>query len=560
MLRNLLLLALCGVSSAAQVHQAGSVPRGWTATAERVRADAVFHNVMIGLKRSNAAALKGIAAEVSNPQHANYLQYPTYEEVGALVRPAAAHMAAVEQWVAAHGATVVVEHPHGDYVQIEATAGQLEAMAGGKFTTFVHGETGKTAHRMVDGVSVSDDVADAIESFTGFSTLPVLSEPKVTTRVGDNTVCPVTPSVVRATYNVTEPSSAVRDGKKPIQAIAQFQGQYVSDTDLAAFCTKYDPTSGSCAVAKYVGDKNDPTQAGLESMLDTEYITSLSNGATTWVYTYASFDFCGDLHTFASDVTGAATHPSVISISYGSQFIGLCDAAAVKRFGSDLEKMATLGVTVMISSGDDGSGHVSRQGINQGKLSPSYPASAPYAIAVGSTYWASGTTGPEEATTQFGSGGGFSYDYEQPSYQTEAVSTYLGTVDLPTKYAYAKTGRGTPDVSALGQDFEVFAKGRPYPGCIGGTSASSPSFAGLVTLLNKVCIAESGKTLGFANPLFYQNPQIFRDVTLGTNAIDVNKKEGWAAIKGWDAATGLGTPDFPKMVDAVKKACASTRK
>lgn len=556
MLRNLLLLALCGVSSAAQVHQGGAVPSGWTATGERVRPDAVFHNVMIGLKRSNAAALKKLAAEVSNPKHANYLQYPTYEEVGALVRPAAAHTAAVQQWVAAHGAEVVFEHPHGDYLQIHATAAQLEAMAGGKFTTFVHAATGKKAHRMVDGVAAPEDVADAIESFTGFSTLPVLTEPKVT-EAGDDEKCAVTPPVVRATYNVTDPSPAVTDGQN-IQAIAQFQGQYVSDSDLAKFCRKYDPSSGSCAISKYVGDKNHGKEPGIESMLDTEYITPLSNDATTWVYTYASFDFCGDLHTFASDVTGAATHATVISISYGSQFIGVCDSAATARFGRDLEKMATLGVTVMISSGDDGSGHQSRQGVNPGKLSPSYPASAPYAIAVGSTYWASGTSGPEEATTQFGSGGGFSYDYDIPSYQTDAVSSYLSTVDVPRKYKYAKTGRATPDVSALGQEFAVLSSGEVE--CVGGTSASSPSFAGLVTLLNKVCIAQSGKTLGFANPLFYQNPQIFRDVTLGTNAIGDNADAGWAAIKGWDAATGLGTPDFPKMVDAVKKACASAGK
>ena len=76
----------------------------------------------------------------------------------------------------------------------------------------------------------------------------------------------------------------------------------------------------------------------------------------------------------------------------------------------------------------------------------------------------------------------------------------------------------------------------------------------MVTLLNEVCLAAGGKTLGFANPLFYQNPGMFNNVTHGTNAVQGNT-EGWAAIKGWDAATGLGTPNFARMVAMVQKAC-----
>ena len=79
-----------------------------------------------------------------------------------------------------------------------------------------------------------------------------------------------------------------------------------------------------------------------------------------------------------------------------------------------------------------------------------------------------------------------------------------------------------------------------------------------MTLLNEVCLSAGGKTLGFANPLFYKNPAAFRDVTLGTNAIQ--QPEGWAAIKGWDAATGLGTPDFPSLVKVVQQACSAARK
>eukprot|EP01061_Rhynchopus_euleeides_P007325 TRINITY_DN16333_c0_g1_i1.p2 TRINITY_DN16333_c0_g1~~TRINITY_DN16333_c0_g1_i1.p2 ORF type:complete len:112 (+),score=24.90 TRINITY_DN16333_c0_g1_i1:213-548(+) len=105
----------------------------------------------------------------------------------------------------------------------------------------------------------------------------------------------------------------------------------------------------------------------------------------------------------------------------------------------------------------------------------------------------------------------------------------------------------------LGEAFTVRVGGTDY--AVGGTSASAPSFAGIVTLLNEVCLSAGGRTIGYANPLFYSNPQMFRDVTEGTNAIGANT-DGWRAIEGWDAATGLGTPNVEAMMEVVAKACA----
>merc|ERR1711966_435562 len=112
-----------------------------------------------------------------------------------------------------------------------------------------------------------------------------------------------------------------------------------------------------------------------------------------------------------------------------------------------VQKLGTMGVTTVIASGDDGSGGMSRQGSNKGKLSPSFPASIPYALAVGSTFFDQGLSGEEMATTQFGSGGGFSYDYDMPSYQTSAVKAYLAKNPKTGSGKYAQTGRGSPDVS-----------------------------------------------------------------------------------------------------------------
>merc|ERR1712232_1172293 len=286
-------------------------------------------------------------------------------------------------------------------------------------------------------------------------------------------------------------------------------------------------------------------------------------GMTTWVYSYPSVDFCSDLLTWAGDVAGESTHPYVESLSYGSQKMDFCDKTTATRLSEDVQKLGAMGVTVLIASGDDGSGGVSRQGSNNGKLSPSFPASIPSALAVGATFFESGLSGEEMATTQFGSGGGFSYDYGMPTYQASAVKAYLAKSPKTGKDSYATNGRGSPDVSLLGEQFEVYTSG-PFGGleklAVGGTSASTPSWGAIISLLNEECLSASGgsKTLGFVNPLFYQNADSFNDITKGSNAIGENANSGWKCTEGWDAATGLGTPKFTSLQTVVRKACSSS--
>merc|ERR1712178_570799 len=212
----------------------------------------------------------------------------------------------------------------------------------------------------------------------------------------------VTPSVINKAYGIDQ-RTVKKSGKPNIQAIGQFQGQYVSTQDLSKFCQAYD-AKADCSISKFIG-KNTATRPGVESMLDTEYITGVADSVSTWVYSYPGFDFCSDLLTWAGDVAGESQHPYVVSLSHGSQKIDFCDGATRTRLSEDVQKLGAMGVTVVIASGDDGSGGMSRQGSNSGKLSPSFPASIPTALAVGATFFESGLSGEEMATTQFGSGG-----------------------------------------------------------------------------------------------------------------------------------------------------------
>merc|ERR1711981_557496 len=358
--------------------------------------------------------------------------------------------------------------------------------------------------------------------------------------------------VINKAYGIDQ-RTVKKSGKTNIQAIGQFQGQYVSPTDLIKFCKQYDATA-DCSIAKFIG-KNTGSQPGVESMLDVEYITGVAEGVPTWVYSYPSFDFCSDLLKWASDVAGESQHPYVVSLSYGSQKIDFCDSKTIQRLSEDVQKLGAMGVTVVIASGDDGSGGISRQGSNKGKLSPSFPASIPYALAVGSTFFDAGLSGEEMATTQFGSGGGFSYDYDMPSYQATAVKAYLAKNPKTGSGEYAQNGRASLDVALLGEKFAVVDGGRTL--AVGGTSASTPTWGAIISLLNEECLSASGgeKTLGFVNPLFYQNADAFTDITVGSNAIGSNSRSGWKCTEGWDAVTGLGTPQFTKLQNVVRKAC-----
>mmetsp|Transcript_14196 Transcript_14196/g.18600 ORF Transcript_14196/g.18600 Transcript_14196/m.18600 type:complete len:421 (+) Transcript_14196:776-2038(+) len=199
------------------------------------------------------------------------------------------------------------------------------------------------------------------------------------------------------------------------------------------------------------------------------------------------------------------------------------------------------------------------------KLYPSWPASSPWVTAVGATKFVDEKVGNAEmASSQFGSGGGFSTMFSQTdaSWQVEAVRAYRSSHPkdrhFPPEESIPWNGRATPDVSALGEGYQVVIGGRVSS--VGGTSASAPAFAAMISLLNDARFQRGMKPLGFLNPFLYQHPNAFTDVLLGTNAIGRGTGEipfGFNCTFGWDPATGLGTPKFDLLLDAAIESCNS---
>ena len=567
----LALALLVAASSASMLYSSVPAPHPWTVVGGPVNKKATL-DMSVGLKRRNLAEMDKLFWEVSDPRNAKYGEHLGHEAMRKLISPGPVAVASVTAWLKKGGAKGMKVALHEDYVRFTATLEQIEELLGVNFVNYQHKRTKQVLPRALGRVTIPDVLANFVEVVSGHRGFPVpLPVKKVNQErhsrrsvaqtgrkntiatgflppLGLNPNVNVTPAVLYSVYNMqTFPTTPV--GHTNVQSFFQAQGQYVNNSDLSSFCKQMMGSQFNCHVDKYIGP-NQPSQPGVESALDSEYISATSRGSETWVYSYANMDFCGDLMRWGQDVTSSTQHPWVISMSYGSQSLpNYCLGPDVERLSKDIQKMGLMGISVIIASGDSGSGEDSREGYNYGLLAPSMPASIPYCTAVGSTTFKAGNGGEQVATEQFGSGGGFSYDYAQPEYQQAAVAQYFRVAHpLPPSLSYNSSGRATPDVSALGEGYQVL-EGGSYMG-VGGTSCSTPVFAGMVTLLNNVRLAK-GKTLGFLNPLLYQNPTAFTDIVGGNN--DVNGDGyGWYAAPGWDPITGLGTPNFGKLVDVVR--------
>ena len=142
------------------------------------------------------------------------------------------------------------------------------------------------------------------------------------------------------------------------------------------------------------------------------------------------------------------------------------------------------------------------------------------------------------------SGGGFSNVFGQPAYQADAVSHYLTAYPPPySADIYNSSGRGYPDISAIGLNVSVVLLDDVY--VAGGTSASTPIIASIVTLLNEARIAAGKGPIGFLNPTLYAHPEAFNDIIDGGNP--GCGTDGFQCQPGWDPVTGLGTPIYPTL-------------
>ena len=111
------------------------------------------------------------------------------------------------------------------------------------------------------------------------------------------------------------------------------------------------------------------------------------------------------------------------------------------------------------------------------------------------------------------------------------------------------SGRAYPDVSAHGVNYAVVTAGKNL--LSSGTSASAPTFASVIALLNDRLTGQGRPPLGFLNPFIYSSPVevLFNNITEGSNP--GCGTPGFTAQAGWNPVTGLGSPDYEKLAHVI---------
>ena len=206
------------------------------------------------------------------------------------------------------------------------------------------------------------------------------------------------------------------------------------------------------------------------------------------------------------------------------------------------QEFAAQGQNLFQASGDSGAWRTG---------SAIYPADDVYVTSVGGTDLVTGSAGGpwSSETAWVDGGGGISPDkYSIPSWQTTAAAGCSSC---------SKTLRNGPDVSANANfTFYVCADQTTCTANeYGGTSFAAPMWAGYLALANQQAVANTGKTIGFINPIIYpiaagsSYGTDFHDITSGSN--------GFSATTGYDLATGLGSPNGSGLINALAGSSSS---
>lgn len=204
-----------------------------------------------------------------------------------------------------------------------------------------------------------------------------------------------------------------------------------------------------------------------------------------------------------------------------------------------------MGVSIINSAGNSGPiASASCHASTLGSYTVSNPSNCPYVTSVGATQLEADGTESSVQGDGWRSGGGFSSFYAAPDYQQAAVSSYVAShYPAALDGQFNTSGRGVPDLSAVGLDIGIAVSGALAMGL--GTSAATPIFAAMLNLVNEERLAAGKGAVGFVNPVLYANAsRIFSDVTQGNNDMCDGAAPGFDAVEGWDPVSGLGTPRY----------------
>jgi kumamolisin len=455
----------------------------------------------------------------------------------------------VTQVLAEYGLTVTETHLGSRRLKVAGTIAAMQTAFGTSLSavTSPHPDgSGHVAHRYRTGsLSVPAQLSGIITAVLGLDDRPAArpqfrrgpapgarpaAEPEDGTAAPAAKGGPLTAPQVASFYQFP----AGTDGTGQTVAIIELGGGY-TQADLATYFSGLGLSVPPVTAVGVGTASNSPGgEADGEVELDIEVVGGVAPGAAQMVY-FADNTDAGFIDAISEAVHATPT-PVAVSISWG-QSEDQWSAQSRTAMDQAFADAAALGVTVTVASGDNGA---SDDPSGQTSVHCDFPASSPHALACGGTKLIGNTSSfaitsevvwNELATNEGAGGGGVSDVFPEPSWQANA--------GVPASASGGGSGRGAPDVAGNADPltgYRVVVDGQQQ--AIGGTSAVAPLWAGLIARLAQA----TGKTFGLMQPLLYAGVAPgtaqpgFNDIVSGSNG-------AYQAGPGWDACTGLGSPN-----------------
>jgi len=445
-------------------------------------------------------------------------------------------VAQIEAFARAHGLDVVDTSMLRRTVVLAGTIAAMSAAFGVTLQQYAHASG--TYRGRTGAIHVPSGLAPIVQAVLGLDDRPQ-AQPHFRIRPAPPTLGPeavggtFTPLDLAQLYSFP----AGTDGSGQTIALIELGGGY-HPTELTTYFTQLGLTPPKVTSVSVDHGRNHPSGspngADGEVLLDIEVAGAMARAAHMVVYFAPNTDR-GFLDAITSAIHDHRHAPSVISISWGAPE-SAWTAQAMQAFDQAFQDAAALGVTICCASGDNGSG----DGVNDGKSHVDFPAASPHVLGCGGTrVEASATTISHEVVWNDGpqggaTGGGVSATFALPDWQHNAKVP-------PSAQA---GGRGVPDVAGDADPatgYRILVDGQQV--VFGGTSAVAPLWAALIARLNQ----RLGTPVGFLNSLLYGRLLgSCRDITSGNNG-------AYQARVGWDACTGLGSPNGTRLLQALSQ-------
>jgi kumamolisin len=339
-----------------------------------------------------------------------------------------------------------------------------------------------------------------------------------------------TPEMLAGIYNFPILESG-GEGRRITVGIAELGGA-VDPVDLAEFTARYPRLRVVEEAVDGAVPRSDPMGPDTEVALDWQVIARAINHCAPRADLEIVIRYAPNTDRGFTDVTAAFAADgrdyAAVSTSWGAPE-DFWTPSAMNAMDGAYQMCAARGIVHCVAAGDNGS----TDGRRDRRQHADHPASAPHAVSCGGTRLlavagrrVSETAWNELEVEQGATGGGVSGHFSPPHYQVSAGILPLSAND-------GRPGRGVPDVSGNADPTTGYIVRRDGADVVvGGTSAVAPLWSALFAL----AAADLGHRLGFVQPALYRSGAGFHDIVSGDNG-------AYPAHPGWDATTGLGTPD-----------------